>query len=219
VLHYQCTYEKINSAPNLNKWCCTNADCDASLDYGECPSEFLLIPYFIIDTLDLSLILSHPLKIKKASDPPLQSDKCENEGYRSIDNGVNCYRLITEMKTWSEAKAYCEKEEKARLITITDGFEQAFMRLITYGNHNPWIGLYQDGSGEYQWSDMWPVQYTNLHPDNIRNNVTTCSFIDSNTGYWYETVLCEQKREFICKITQGIIVSNSDESSSDGPLL
>ena len=45
-------------------------------------------------------------------------------------------------KSWSNAQSVCQLDG-ANLATITDGFEQGFMRLITYikSQSDPWIGL------------------------------------------------------------------------------
>lgn len=51
--------------------------------------------------------------------------------------------MYLDKKKWSNAKQYCKQNDGAELVTITDGFEQAFMNLLTYvkTNADPWIGL------------------------------------------------------------------------------
>ena len=36
-MHYQCTYEAIPDSSENKKWCCTQPDCDATLEWDECP--------------------------------------------------------------------------------------------------------------------------------------------------------------------------------------
>ena len=61
----------------------------------------------------------------------------------SVDNCKNCYQIYLEKKKWSDAKQHCKFYDNAELVTITDGFEQAFMNLLTYvkTQADPWIGL------------------------------------------------------------------------------
>lgn len=70
-------------------------------------------------------------------------NNCTRPGYSSLDNGKNCYKVYLEKKAWNDAKKYCEQVDGGQLVSITDGFEQALMYLLTYvkTQSDPWIGL------------------------------------------------------------------------------
>jgi hypothetical protein len=59
-----------------------------------------------------------------------------------MDGGKNCYKLISKnQKNWNDAQNYC-KNEGGNLVSIRDGFEQAYVSLVKSGSVNPeWIGL------------------------------------------------------------------------------
>ena len=59
-----------------------------------------------------------------------------------MDGGQNCYKLISKQpKSWDSAQDFC-KSEGGNLVSIRDGFEQAYVSLIKTGSINPeWIGL------------------------------------------------------------------------------
>ena len=50
--------------------------------------------------------------------------RCDQEGYVSVDGGLNCYKLFTETKTWSDAQRYCEQNQQGHLVSISDPSEQ-----------------------------------------------------------------------------------------------
>ena len=132
ALHYQCSYENHPGFDN-KKWCCTNADCDATFAWGDCPE----------------------------SNVPLNSNNCTKPGYTSFDGGKNCYKLFEDKKlSWKDAQTYCQNTDQARLVTVSDAFEQGYMRLISYASStlDPWIGLVKNNTKQYYWSDDWPVQ-------------------------------------------------------------
>ena len=133
VLHYQCTYE---DAQNFNnkKWCRTNDDSASTLEWGNCPcTNIFYLDYLCLIIIDLINILI-------AS--PLENNGCDKEGYQSIDGGRNCYKLVSKQpKTWDSAQDFC-KSEGGNLVSIQDGFEQAYVSLIKTGSVDAeWIGL------------------------------------------------------------------------------
>ncbi len=115
IMHYQCSFER-HPFFNNKKWCCTNADCDSQFEWGECP---------------------------ETNNPLQTTNNCPTKDYTSVDGGKNCYKIVNEKKKWNEAKKYCEDNENATLVTITDGFEQSYMRLLTYVTplDDHWIGI------------------------------------------------------------------------------
>ncbi|XP_013379605.1 macrophage mannose receptor 1-like [Lingula anatina] len=78
-------------------------------------------------------------------------------GYLSF--GDACYQMTSPM-TWEVAKVTCERQQDT-LVSIMDGYEQAFLMLVTQQPPQPiWLGIYRNGS-TYQWVDGWPVDYLN----------------------------------------------------------
>ena len=73
---------------------------------------------------------------------PQEVNGCLNEGYQSIDGGQNCYKLVSKtIKSWDNAQSEC-KNDGGNLVSIRDGFEQAYISLIKFGSVNhEWIGL------------------------------------------------------------------------------
>jgi hypothetical protein len=64
------------------------------------------------------------------------------EGYQTIDGGQNCYKLVSKSPaTWDNAEKFC-KNDGGNLVSIRDGFEQAYVSLVKSGSVNrEWIGL------------------------------------------------------------------------------
>ena len=60
----------------------------------------------------------------------------------SIDGGQNCFKLVSrESRNWDSADEYCKKDG-GYLVSIRDGFEQAYVSLVKTASVNPeWIGL------------------------------------------------------------------------------
>ena len=73
---------------------------------------------------------------------PTENNGCDKDGYLSIDMGQNCYKLISKSpKSWDNAEEYC-KADGGHLVSIRDGFEQAYVSLVKLGSVNTeWIGL------------------------------------------------------------------------------
>ena len=72
----------------------------------------------------------------------MENNGCTKENYLSIDGGKNCYRLVSKQKkSWDEAQQFC-KNDGGNLVSIRDGFEQAYITLVKTGSIEPeWIGL------------------------------------------------------------------------------
>ncbi|RNA34979.1 macrophage mannose receptor 1-like, partial [Brachionus plicatilis] len=137
------------------------------------------------------------------SNVPLVSSGCSKPGYFSLDNGKNCYQLYLNEKKWSDAKQFCQQNDAAELATVSDGFEQAFMNLLTYvkTNADPWIGLQKNNDNSFYWSDGWPVTFVNWGENllDVSSN-SNCYYIQSKNGLW-NTTSCDDLKPFICKIT------------------
>ena len=149
------------------------------------------------------------------------SNGCNGEGYKTIDGGQNCYKLISKNpKSFDDAQQFC-KDEGGNLVSIRDGFEQAYISLVKTGSTNPeWIGLknvnknycfelfikklhLKDGS-KFSWSDGSQNSYSNwisgFNPSVGQQN--NCAFLENKYSFWNATS-CSMKNDFICKVTQG----------------
>jgi hypothetical protein len=159
----------------LKKWCCTNSDCDANLEWGECPAR---------------------------GDIP-DSSKCP-PGYTSVDNGVNCYRVYwesTTRKTWQDARSFCEKTPNTTLASVLDPLEQGYVALLAMAKTkgDAWIGLNRDTPNTpWTWADSRPNSYTNWGQLPGFNETNKCVYIQANSGKW-SLASCDEQRPFICK--------------------
>ena len=138
----------------------------------------------------------------------MDTSNCSKPGYTSIDSAKNCYKVFdTDLKTWKDAKQFCEQTEGGKLVSIIDGFEQSYIRLLSYTSFsmsNPWIGLIRNNSENYFWSDDWPLEYTNWETGlEIDSLPESCAYFNSSTGTWSSTG-CYDKKSYICKISREI---------------
>uniref|UniRef100_A0AAR2KAQ9 C-type lectin domain-containing protein n=1 Tax=Pygocentrus nattereri TaxID=42514 RepID=A0AAR2KAQ9_PYGNA len=93
--------------------------------------------------------------------PPATSSPCPSN---YVTWYKNCYRLVSEPKTWEEAEAACVKEG-GHLASVDMSYDQAFISgAIQQGNTDAWIGLRR------KWSDGWPVFYTHWGPGEPTNH-------------------------------------------------
>lgn len=129
MLHYQCTYEDEQNFNN-QKWCRTNDDTEATLEWGNCPCRVLY--FYKINQIDWNSSIA----------APQENNGCDKEGYQSVDGGQNCYKLFSKSsRNWNSAQDFC-KNEGGNLVSIRDGFEQAYVSLIKTGSvDSEWIGL------------------------------------------------------------------------------
>ncbi|XP_058865199.1 C-type mannose receptor 2-like [Acipenser ruthenus] len=106
------------------------------------------------------------------------------------DNQIRKHVFVKTLKSWSEAQSYC-REKHTDLATVRSQEETqqllniAGASLIT----EAWIGLYRDGTQNWQWSNSEDVIY----------NWTAklfCASINS-VGRWEDRV-CFEKNAFMC---------------------
>ncbi|XP_058865071.1 L-selectin-like [Acipenser ruthenus] len=106
------------------------------------------------------------------------------------DNQIRKHVFVNTLKSWSEAQSYC-REKHTDLATVRSQEETqqllniAGASLIT----EAWIGLYRDGTQNWQWSNSEDVIY----------NWTAklfCASINS-VGRWEDRV-CFEKNAFMC---------------------
>lgn len=225
VQHYQCTYEDRDKFNN-KKWCCVNSDCDDKLEWGNCPSNNFKVFntfYHIIWSFLLFLLI-------KATKE--ENNGCNKENYQSIDNGNNCYKLVSKNpKNWQDASDFC-KSEGGNLVSIRDPFEQAYVSLIKTSSINAeWIGLQKvltyvyiyvniknlhkktffkkkNDSVQFYWSDNNPLTYTNWDKNWIGTDTGSdakCAFLNRFDSFWNSSS-CDTLNDFICKISNGRLV-------------
>jgi hypothetical protein len=176
-MHYQCSHEDQDLDHPTKKWCCTTSDCDADFKWGECPAGQDIAP---------------------------DTHNCTN-GYTSVDSGKNCYKAYTDKKTWADARTYCEKVDIGNLVSVTDQFEQAFVRVLTLSQTlgDPWIGLTTGNDGKsWQWTDSRRETYTNWGDiAGVTKLNEKCVYVQTTDGKWNLTT-CDEQRPFICKISK-----------------
>jgi hypothetical protein len=179
ALRHQCTYEELANTTQRKKWCCTNPDCDANLEWGECP---------------------------EAKDVSPDSQNC-TYGFTSADRGRNCYKVYSgarELRTWEEARKQCQNIDKAELVSIADTFEQSYVFLLTVVKtvSNSWIGLKNKGGSKWPWTDTNSLEYENWAYESDKSiSKGQCAYIESKDGKW-KFSSCGEKRAFICKISK-----------------
>ncbi len=73
-------------------------------------------------------------------DEPQSINVCTSEMYNAYFD--SCFRLVTDSKTFNEAKAFCEADN-AYLASVYDGYEQAYIETQLYVNElqSAWIGM------------------------------------------------------------------------------
>ncbi|XP_064594480.1 macrophage mannose receptor 1-like isoform X2 [Liolophura sinensis] len=117
--------------------------------------------------------------------------------------GQSCYKMDTTARSWDDASAACKKDG-AHLVSIGDAFEQAHVRVMTYGQKmNFWTGMTDRKlKGVYRWSDNWPVLYVNWgRGEPSRMDGEGCVALVTN-GTWNDT-MCSKKYGAICEISHG----------------
>ncbi|XP_071785588.1 snaclec purpureotin subunit alpha-like [Asterias amurensis] len=128
--------------------------------------------------------------------------------------GNFCYRVFTDLKTWTEAEAECIKNQtdnpkgQAHLVSILNQQENDFVVDLwratnppkTGCSRTPWIGLSDNDSDNigFIWSDGKPFgDYDNLKCQPNTNPKQLC--VSLRRGFW-KTNSCERKMPFICKV-------------------
>ncbi|XP_064101211.1 macrophage mannose receptor 1-like [Macrobrachium nipponense] len=125
----------------------------------------------------------------------------------------DCYRSERTPMSWDDAEKTCA-DEGAHLASAYDLNEGAFLWILGQDSSivHPWIGLNDRRvQSTYEWTDNWPVSYTNWGKDQPQVNVTdkNCVMLDSDDGRWYNEK-CEELKPFLCKHSE-------DKAPSPGP--
>ncbi|XP_061444611.1 C-type mannose receptor 2 isoform X2 [Rhineura floridana] len=114
----------------------------------------------------------------------------------------NCYRLISEKKSWPDAKRTCLRSE-GDLVSIHTLNELEFVtKQIKQDVEELWIGLNDLRlQMNFEWSDGTPVQFTFWHPfepNNFRDSLEDCVTIWGPEGRWNDSP-CNLTLPFVCK--------------------
>lgn len=116
----------------------------------------------------LMLLGAAPLTVSAKANIPADAQKYKGHSYKVYD----------ESRTWTEAKAYCERLG-GHLVTITSAEEQSLISLMSYvcSKDLYWIGAYGGVStGSWKWVTGEKWDYTNWSqanmpkPDNVEGN-------------------------------------------------
>lgn len=145
------------------------------------------------------------IQIEAKPDSQGDSANCP-KGYVSYDNGLNCYKVYTEKKTWLGAMQYCRNIDYANLVSITSVYEQSYQHLltVTQASKDSWIGLEQNNGATWGWIDNKPIRYTNWESANTMNGVNEthkCVYMGTEDGKW-RVGACESERPFVCKVSK-----------------
>jgi len=105
------------------------------------------------------------------------------------ENG-HSYQIINEIKSWTDAKNYCEGKG-GYLATITDSGEQKFIENLIVGGDKKsyWLGGYRDISDNFAWVTNEVMNYTNWgygEPDSLvgnQNSISICRAPYSGVGW------------------------------------
>ena len=128
---------------------------------------------------------------------PPPSNPC-GDGWMPFND--NCYQAVVDPMTWEDASTFCTKYDQGYLVSIVDGFEQAFIYsyLAQFEQEPMWLGLNDKSTpGTFRWSDDWPVTYVNWGKGQPDREEGGCVYMDEKS-FWYD-VDCDQPYSFLCK--------------------
>ncbi|XP_049459415.1 macrophage mannose receptor 1 [Epinephelus fuscoguttatus] len=133
--------------------------------------------------------------------PPPTKSPCP-DGY--ISWYLNCYKLVEKLATWDAAQTACQ-QEGGHLTSIDMSYDQAFVAgVVLQGKADSWIGLRRQDDGTYQWTDGWPVLFTQWgpgEPSNIKDEGCVSMHASPHFhGTWNDTK-CDIAKPYICKIS------------------
>ncbi|XP_066982679.1 macrophage mannose receptor 1-like isoform X2 [Macrobrachium rosenbergii] len=144
---------------------------------------------------------------------PTSLPKCEPPYDKYYSYKDECYRPEKTPMTWEDAEKTCAAEG-SHLASAYDVHQNSFLWILGQEDPmlHPWIGLNnRKVQSTYEWSDNWPVTYTNWGEAQPQVNVTdkNCVMLDSDDGHWYNE-RCDEPKPFLCKHSE-------DEAPSPGP--
>ncbi|XP_054750997.2 macrophage mannose receptor 1-like [Lytechinus pictus] len=132
-----------------------------------------------------------------------------------ILHGGQCYQFNSLLRTWFDAKYYCDAQGGYMASILSDpenSFIASNMATINAENvDNMWFG-YSDSvaDGTWSWAHETTSSYTNWAPGLPTNTYaqTDCAYMATNdvSGKWYQNN-CQLLGGFVCKIKAGSVVT------------
>uniref|UniRef100_A0A8C5U0H8 Secretory phospholipase A2 receptor n=1 Tax=Malurus cyaneus samueli TaxID=2593467 RepID=A0A8C5U0H8_9PASS len=136
-------------------------------------------------------------------------------GWESEPNLLSCYKIFHNEKvlmrrTWDEAEALCQ-DFGAHLASFSHIYEETFLNNLLYTifdrteERQFWIGFNKRNAlsgGTWQWSDRTPVVSSFLEHKYVEDDLRNCGAFKVNRTIF--PALCNEKREWICKIPKGV---------------
>ncbi|XP_077993987.1 macrophage mannose receptor 1-like [Glandiceps talaboti] len=136
-------------------------------------------------------------------DVPIRCD--ESDGWSSVND--QCYKFISDSRTWQGAVDFCENAYDSQLITIENDYVQDYVNQVTLDN-TIWIGLSDVISGDrgsFTWVDGSLPLYTNWgtnQPVTVVYNQNCVEIQQGMAGNW-STQDCVTGSSFICGKPEG----------------
>ncbi|KAK6469531.1 snaclec coagulation factor IX/factor X-binding protein subunit B3-like [Huso huso] len=118
-------------------------------------------------------------------------------------NQIRKHVFVNTLKSWSAAQTYC-RENHIDLATVRSQ-EEAQQLLDIAGASlisDAWIGLYRDGTQNWQWSNGYDVIYKSWTEDLF------CASVNS-VGEWEDNV-CSEMKAFMCYQGKDVTVLHCD---------
>ncbi|CAH1785530.1 unnamed protein product [Owenia fusiformis] len=151
---------------------------------------------------DSEFFICQTLKDVKYPQPPQLPNPC---GSGNTAYGPGCYNLVSIPSTWQDAQTECRRQEGYDLVSITSQHEQGFIRALMkqndmiYNAMPMWTGLTdRTDPGHYEWTNKWPVIYTNWGDGQPVKNSGGCVLVRPDDGRWYDTD-CSTLAYGLCK--------------------
>ncbi|XP_048584633.1 uncharacterized protein LOC5519916 isoform X1 [Nematostella vectensis] len=138
------------------------------------------------------------------------------------DNGIFCYKTVTELKSWQESNDKCQ-QYGAELTSITNQQEADFISKDLKLCGFTWIGLNDKKNlSHFQWTDGSPVEYKawawdiqtfGYQGDSNMKRFENCVALEK-TGGW-RPFHCDDKFYSICKLT---LLQSEDEKEIEAQI-
>uniref|UniRef100_A0A3Q1GTE2 C-type lectin domain-containing protein n=1 Tax=Acanthochromis polyacanthus TaxID=80966 RepID=A0A3Q1GTE2_9TELE len=112
-----------------------------------------------------------------------------------LDNNQKTYTLIQEMKSWTDAQAYCREHHTDLAMIENDQENMQVMSVLSVSAYSAWIGLYRQPC---RWSDNSSSSFTNWRDGEPNNgNRNQYCVAESSDHLWIDES-CDNKLAFWC---------------------
>ena len=113
------------------------------------------------------------------------------------------YGLVTEKKTWVDAKNTCSQWGKELAVIQTEAEQNAIQGIVSpYASELVWIGLHDIGhEGTFVWVDGSAPIYSKWFqvPDNFNGNEHCVELVEAERGRTWNDKDCNQLNMAICE--------------------